>query len=91
MKPRDEFADFSKSRDELAKLFEGQVFSLKDVEVAVLRGIISGDGDIGGRMASSHPGAKPQVSEDRRKFLEKVAEVHIKFKTPWDMIGMIHI
>jgi hypothetical protein len=79
-----------KSYNELVKLFKGEVFTLEDVEIAVLKGLISGDGDISGRMASSHPSAKPPVSEERRRFLEKVAEVHIKMNTPWDTIGMMH-
>jgi hypothetical protein len=39
--------------------------SLSKVELLVLKGLISGDGDIGGRMASSHANAKPPVSKLR--------------------------
>jgi hypothetical protein len=36
-----------------------RTFQLSPVEILVLKGILSGDGDIGGRMASSSAAAKP--------------------------------
>jgi hypothetical protein len=60
--------------------------SLTPVEVAVLKGIVSGDGDIGGRMASSHPDAKPPVSEEKKEFLEKLAKVVIEHKMSFPQI-----
>ena len=47
---------------------------LKPVEMQVLAGVVSGDGDIGGRMASSHPDAVPPVSAKKRQFLEELAK-----------------
>ena len=48
--------------------------SLSKVELLVLKGLISGDGDIGGRMASSHADAKPPVNAQRKEFLQKIAD-----------------
>lgn len=63
--------------------------SLTPVEVLVLKGIISGDGDIGGRMSSSYPGAKPPVPDARKRFLEKLAEAVAQHSIPFDFIDQI--
>jgi hypothetical protein len=47
---------------------------LNPIEMLVFKGIVSGDGDIGGRMASSHPDAVPPVSAERKRFLEKLSK-----------------
>jgi hypothetical protein len=62
---------------------------LSQIEQLVLMGIISGDGDIGSRMASSHPDAKPPVSDRRRKVLEKMAADYIKAELPPSFLGNI--
>ena len=74
--------------DQSAKL----VTSLNDlshIEQLVLMGIISGDGDIGSRMASSHPEAKPPVSASKRQFLEKMVADYIKAGLPLSFLGDI--
>jgi hypothetical protein len=60
--------------------------TLTPTEVLVLKGIISGDGDIGGRMASSHPDAKPPVSRERKRFLEGLANDFIEAQMPLDLL-----
>ena len=47
---------------------------LSPIEMLVLKGIVSGDGDIGGRMASSHPDAVPPVPAGRKRFLEELSK-----------------
>lgn len=59
---------------------------LSRVELLVLKGLISGDGDIGGRMASSHPDAKPPVSAQRKEFLQKIADDYIASGMSMDAI-----
>lgn len=59
---------------------------LTPVEVAVLKGIVSGDGDIGGRMASSHPEAKPLVSDERKQSLGQLAKLVIEYKMSFEQI-----
>lgn len=67
-----------------------RAFQLSSVEILVLKGILSGDGDIGGRMASSSAAAKPPVDADRMKFLNSVADLHVKLGTPIADIESIH-
>ena len=55
-----------------------ELFNLTPVEMEVFRGLVSGDGDIGGRMASSHPDAKPPVPAAKKRVLEKLAAEFIK-------------
>jgi hypothetical protein len=56
--------------DEVMKALD----KLTPIEMLVLKGIVSGDGDIGGRMASSHPDAEPPVPNSRKRFLEKLSK-----------------
>ncbi len=63
---------------------------LTKIDILVLKGIISGDGDIGGRMASSSAAAKPPVSESRMKFLAALAEKHRELGTPLSELDSIH-
>ena len=62
---------------------------LSHIEQLVLMGIISGDGDIGSRMASSHPDAKPPVSAIKRQLLEKMAADYIRAGLPLSILGDI--
>ena len=55
-----------------------ELFNLTPVETEVFKGLVSGDGDIGGRMASSHPEAKPPVPAAKKRTLEKLAAEFIK-------------
>lgn len=72
-----------------AEKFVTSLGDLSQIEQLVLMGIISGDGDIGSRMASSHPDAKPPVSARRRQFLEKMAENYIKAGLPLSFLSNI--
>ena len=54
------------------------LYGLTPIEMEVFRGLVSGDGDIGGRMASSHPDAKPPVPAAKKRALEKLAAEFIK-------------
>jgi hypothetical protein len=63
--------------------------TLTRIELSVLQGIISGDGDIGGRMASSHPDAVPPVSEERRQFLTNLANDCIKADVSFEQINSL--
>ena len=74
--------------DQSAKLVTS-LNDLSQIEQLVLMGIISGDGDIGSRMASSHPDAKPPVSAGKRQFLEKMAADYIKAELPLSILGDI--
>jgi hypothetical protein len=76
--------------DEIKAMFSKTPFRLLPREILVLKGIISGDGDIGGRMASSSSAAKPPVDTDRMKFLESVADLHRELGTPISEIDSIH-
>ena len=62
------------------------LYGLTPVETEVFKGLVSGDGDIGGRMASSHPEAKPPVSDEKKRTLEKLAAEFIKKKIPYESI-----
>lgn len=62
---------------------------LNPVEILVLKGIISGDGDIGGRMASSHPDAEPPVSAERKEFLTNLANDFVKADMPFEYLNDI--
>lgn len=79
-----------KSIDEIKKHFKSVIFTLEPIEVLVLKGLITGDGDIGGRMASSHPDARPPVDKKKMEFLQHIAEQHREFETPLDKIEEIH-
>ena len=63
---------------------------LTAAELATLKGIISGDGDIGGRMASSYPQARDPISPERRKMLNDLAQRHLKRDTPWEELDRFH-
>ena len=65
-------------------------WKLNPVEIMVLKGLVSGDGDIGGRMASGHPDARPPVDKKRMPFLQFIADVHIKAGTPLNKLDEIH-
>ncbi len=72
-----------------AEKFVTSLIDLSQIEQLVLMGIISGDGDIGSRMASSHPDAKPPVSARKRQLLEKMAADYIKAGLPLSFLGDI--
>jgi hypothetical protein len=76
--------------DKIKKHFKSMMFVLEPTEILVLKGLITGDGDIGGRMASSHPDARPPVDKKQMKFLELIAEKHREFGTPLDKLEEIH-
>jgi hypothetical protein len=72
-----------------AEKFVTSLDDLSQIEQLVLMGIISGDGDIGSRMASSHPDAKPPVSAKKRQFLEKMAADYTRAGLPLSFLGDI--
>lgn len=76
--------------DKIKQHFKSMMYTLEPVEILVLKGLITGDGDIGGRMASSHPDARPPVDKKQMEFLEEIAEKHREFDTPLDKIEEIH-
>ena len=45
---------------------------MKQELIRLFRGIIAGDGDIGSRMASSHPGAKPPYPPPIDSYVENL-------------------
>lgn len=63
-----------------------ELYGLTPVEMEVFKGLVSGDGDIGGRMASSYPEAKPPVPDARKRELEELAAEFIKEKIPYESI-----
>jgi hypothetical protein len=75
---------------DIKAFFSERTFQFSPVEILVLKGILSGDGDIGGRMASSSAAAKPPVDADRMQFLKHVADLHVKLETPISDIESIH-
>ena len=77
-----------KSRGEIKKICAAYVLDAFDrTELAVFRGIVSGDGDIGGRMASGHPDAKPPVSNRRMKRLDFMAAQFEKYDVGYSAIA----
>lgn len=67
----------------------GALLKLTPVEMEVFKGLVSGDGDIGGRMASSHPDAKPPVPAAKKRALEKLAEAYLKANIPYELLDDI--
>jgi hypothetical protein len=78
------------SIDEIKKHFKNTLLRFSSKEILVLKGLIAGDGDIGGRMASSHPDAKPPVDKQKMEILKGIAELHRELNTPLDEIEEIH-
>ena len=77
-----------KSRGEVKKICAGYVLeTFNRTELAVFRGIISGDGDVGSRMASSHPEAKPPVDAQRMKRLDFMSAQFEKYDVRYDAIS----
>ena len=77
-----------KSRGEIKKICADYVLDTFDrTEMAVFRGIVSGDGDIGGRMGSSSPYAKPIVDDRRMKRLNFMAAQFEKYDVGYDAIA----
>ena len=62
------------------------LFKLTPVEMEVFRGLVSGDGDIGGRMASSYPDAKPPVPTAKKRKLEKLAAAFLRANMKYESI-----
>ena len=62
------------------------LYGLTPVEMEVFKGLVSGDGDIGSRMASSHPDAKPPVPAERKRTLEKLAAEFVKANIPYELL-----
>jgi hypothetical protein len=75
-----------------AKAFfsERKISPLSPTEILVLKGLVSGDGDIGGRMASSSPNAKPPVDSSMMEVLRVIADKHKEFGTPISALDEIH-
>ena len=65
------------------------LFKLTPVEMEVFRGLVSGDGDIGGRMASSHPEAKPPVPTEKKRTLEKLAAAFLRANIRYESLDDI--
>ena len=61
--------------------------NLTPVEMEVFKGLVSGDGDIGGRMASSHPEAKPPVPTPKKRTLEKLAAEFVKANMRYESLN----
>jgi hypothetical protein len=78
------------SIDDAKAFFSERPFQLSPKEILVLKGILSGDGDIGGRMASSSAAAKAPVDADRMQFIKGVAGLHVELGTSIADIESIH-
>ena len=77
-----------KSRGEVKKICAAYVLeTFNRTELEVFRGIVSGDGDIGSRMASSHPDAKPPVDVQRMKRLDFMAVQFDKYDVGYGAIS----
>jgi hypothetical protein len=68
----------------------GVAIELSPTELLVLKGLVSGDGDIGGRMASSSAQAKPPVSPEKMDLLQLIADKHREAGTPFSDLDSIH-
>lgn len=75
-----------KTIQEIEQYFDDPNYWLDRKELAVLQGMVSGDGDIGGRMASSVPSDR----SDNYENLQQIADLHKKFGTPFDLLAKIH-
>ena len=63
------------------------LINLTPVEMEVFKGLVSGDGDIGGRMASSHPEATPPVPTAKKRTLEKLAAEFVKANMRYESLN----
>lgn len=76
-----------KTRTEIKKICADYVLeTMNQKELNVFKGIISGDGDIGSRMASSHPEAQPYIDLERMKRLDFMAAQFDKYKVTYKAI-----
>ena len=67
----------------------GALLKLTPAEMEVFKGLVSGDGDIGGRMASSHPEAKPPVPDAKKRTLEKLAAAFLRANIRYESLDDI--
>ena len=67
-----------------------KIKTFDEIEMSILKGIISGDGDIGGRMSSSAK-TMPLIREDRMKAVEYAAKLHLQNNTPIEELNALHL